>query len=159
MTVHDTLALPNKASKGNGGGREVPLGRELVEALRALQAFMPERGGDDRVVFSERGLGISPNAMAVWFHRLYAELGFKGASSHSGRRTFITRAARRCVEAGGSLRDVQQLAGHSSLNTLYRGLERRQAEADRPDFVNGGPVAGQNRQARVGRAIGRGAHC
>jgi hypothetical protein len=41
---------------------------------------------------------------------LYRDLGFKGASSHSGRRTFITKAARRCIEGGESLRHVQELA-------------------------------------------------
>jgi integrase len=59
----------------------------------------------------------------VWFHRLYADLGFTGASSHSGRRTFITRAAKKIVEAGGSLRDVQELAGHSSLATTQRYIQ------------------------------------
>ncbi len=59
----------------------------------------------------------------MWFHRLYTELGFTGASSHSGRRTFITKAAKRAVKAGGSLRDVQQLAGHSSLATTQRYIE------------------------------------
>ena len=59
----------------------------------------------------------------MWFQRLYQSLGFEGCSSHSGRRTFITRAARKVSEAGGSLRDVQQLAGHRSLATTQRYVE------------------------------------
>ena len=50
-------------------------------------------------------------------------LGFSGASSHSGRRTFITKAAKEIVEAGGSLRDVQELAGHASLATTQRYIQ------------------------------------
>ncbi len=71
------------------------------------------------VVYSERGRhnGMSAESITVWFHRLYGSLGMDGCSSHSGRRTFVTKAARKIVEAGGSLRDVQQLAGHRSLQT------------------------------------------
>jgi integrase/recombinase XerD len=73
-----------KASKSKRGGREVPLCGDLQDALGELQAFIPKRGPEDRVIFSERGVGISRRAIAIWFGRLYAELGFKGASSHSG---------------------------------------------------------------------------
>jgi integrase/recombinase XerD len=61
--------------------------------------------------------------MVNWFARLYKQLGLTGCSSHSGRRTFITRAARRIEKAGGSLRDVQQLAGHRSINMTQRYIE------------------------------------
>ncbi len=58
-----------------------------------------------------------------WFHGLYADLGLNGCSSHSGRRTFITRSARIISKFGGSLRDVQELAGHRALTTTERYIE------------------------------------
>jgi integrase/recombinase XerC len=75
------------------------------------------------VIYSERGGGLTANTVTVWFHTLYHTLGLTGCSSHSGRRTFITRAAKKVVEAGGSLRDVQQLAGHASLSMTQRYIE------------------------------------
>lgn len=120
--VSDALHLTNDASKGEGGGRTVPLNRELRDALIALHADRkPEPR--DRIIHSERDAGMSAVAVQVWFHRLYAGLGFSGASSHSGRRTFITKVAKKIVEAGGSLRDVQEMAGHSSLSTTQRYIQ------------------------------------
>lgn len=75
------------------------------------------------VIYSERSNRMSASSITLWFFHLYRDLGFIGCSSHSGRRTFITKAARNIVQAGGSLRDVQQLAGHSSLNTTQRYIE------------------------------------
>ena len=79
--------------------------------------------GNHCVIVSERGEHLSANSVAHWFKRLFTSLGFDGCSSHSGRRTFITRAARKLSQAGGSLRDVQQLAGHASLQTTQRYVE------------------------------------
>ena len=120
--IADVIAVQNVASKGKNGGREIPVHPDLKAALVALQAHrddlaMPERP----VVHSERGPGVGQQP--VWFHRLYEGLGMDGCSSHSGRRTFVTKAAHKIVEAGGSLRDVQQLAGHTSLATTQRYIE------------------------------------
>ena len=54
----------------------------------------------------------SAAAIVNLFAQWYRLTGLKGCSSHSGRRTFITNAARTISTVGGSLRDVQMLAGH-----------------------------------------------
>jgi integrase len=96
-------------------------GSEWSGAPPYLPACPPMR--NDRPIHSERDAGMSPGAVQVWFHRLYDGLGVHGASSHSGRRTFVTRCAKRIVEAGGSLRHVQELAGHASLATTQRYIQ------------------------------------
>jgi integrase len=118
--VGTALHLTNNARKGENGGRTVPLKKELRQALIELKATRNAPEPSERIVHSECDVGMSANAVIVWFHRLYASLDFAGASSHSGRRTFVTRCAKEIVDAGGSLRDVQELAGHASLQTTQR---------------------------------------
>lgn len=121
--VAETISLENKASKGKRGGRAVPINKALREALQRLHESLEAPASDSPVIRSERGRHsekggrMSPGSIADWFGDLYRNVGFDGCSSHSGRRTFITRAARRISQVGGSLRDVQYLAGHASLST------------------------------------------
>jgi integrase/recombinase XerC len=120
--VGDVLELRDGATKGEKSGRLVPLSAELRAALEALKGD-DTPAADARIIHSERDMGLSSGAITVWFHRLYNRLGLKGASSHSGRRTFVTELAKTIVAHGGSLRDVQQLAGHASLATTQRYIE------------------------------------
>jgi len=114
--VAEVLHVPNRASKGKTGGRTIPLHPDLQGALVTLQTARGDMAAPERpILFSERGGGLSPATVRLWFHRLYTSLKMDGCSSHSGRRTFIPRAARRVSQVGGSLRDVQELAGHASL--------------------------------------------
>ena len=121
--LSDLISLTDKASKGRSG-RSIPLNKELKAALGALKA---ETRKDVRpspyVVTTERGGSTSAVVVVNKFAGWYRALGFVGASSHSGRRTFITNAARRISTVGGSLRDVQLLAGHSALGTTQRYIE------------------------------------
>lgn len=121
--VAEAIALENRAAKGTSG-RLVPMHARLQEALVKLHQVRGEGVRPERaVVFSERGLSMSAASVRLWFHRLYTTLNMTGCSSHSGRRTFITRAARKVSEVGGSVRDVQQLAGHASMQTTQRYIE------------------------------------
>jgi integrase/recombinase XerD len=108
------IELHDSAAK-KGSGRTIPLHPELRRALLLLRRKTSDQGA---VIRSERAgaRGMRPSSVVNWFRRLYRELGLSGCSSHSGRRTFITNAARLVFKAGGSLRDVQQLAGHRSID-------------------------------------------
>ena len=57
------------------------------------------------------------------FQSWYRKLNYIGCSSHSGRRTFITETSKKISLVGGSLRDIQYLSGHSSLQTTQRYIE------------------------------------
>jgi integrase/recombinase XerD len=112
--------LQDSASKGKSG-RAIPLNDELRNALIEYRRTVPHAG--PCVIGTERRLSTSPQAVVNMFQRWYRHLGFVGCSSHSGRRTFITNTARKISMVGGSLRDVQMLAGHSNLRTTQRYIE------------------------------------
>jgi len=124
--VGDHIHLTDMASKGNSG-RSIPLNRDLKQALTTLHQISVERGfphaASRHIISTERCDRSTPQVIVNLFRRWYGEVGLIGCSSHSGRRTFITNAARKISTVGGSLRDVQALAGHKSLNTTQRYIE------------------------------------
>jgi integrase len=116
-----TICLQDSASKGRSG-RMIPLSDEVRDALIEYRKEVLSFAGPF-VISTERALSTSPQAIVNMFQRWYRHLGFVGCSSHSGRRTFITNAARKISTVGGSLRDVQMLAGHTNLRTTQRYID------------------------------------
>jgi len=116
----DEIRLIDKASKGRSGG-VVFISKRLKNALLELAETCQTLKGP--VIVSNRGLGMNTQSVTNWFFALYKKLGFEGCSSHSGRRTAITKWARKISSAGGSMRDVQALARHSSLQMTQRYVE------------------------------------
>ena len=117
--IGTVIELRDQVAKKRGG-RLIPLHADLRDALLSWRSMT---GGAGPVVLSERGRAMTPLSVVIWFARAYRALGLEGCSSHSGRRTFITRAARLVHKAGGSLRDVQLLAGHQSIQTTQRYID------------------------------------
>ena len=128
--INDVIALDNRYTKGTSG-RIIPLNRDLRAALDAwLDKFKRCYRIDDaqplerwNVITTSRSYQTSAQVIVNTMRDWYADLGFVGASSHSGRRTFITNAAKQVFKAGGSLRDVQELAGHKSIAMTQRYIE------------------------------------
>ncbi len=118
--VGTVIELRNKIAK-KGGGRIIPMHPLLTDALRSLKGSQQRPEGP--VVRSERGGHMNPVSVCNAFSNLFRLAGLQGCSSHSGRRTFITKAARAVGRVGGSLRDVQRLAGHADLSTTAIYIE------------------------------------
>jgi len=120
--VSDAINLTDSASKGKSGG-VVWLNKELKTALVDYRKSLKNVDAGDRVIKSERGTAVSAQVIVNMFAIWYRKMGFEGCSSHSGRRTFITNAARKISTVGGSIKDVQMLARHSSLSMTQRYIE------------------------------------
>jgi integrase/recombinase XerD len=58
-------------------------------------------------------LGFNANSLAQTFALIYEGAGLEGASSHSGRRTFLTHLANQ----GIAIHLLKMLAGHRSIST------------------------------------------
>ena len=124
--IGSNIQLTDKASKGRGG-RVIPLNMQLRLKLADLLEQERQHHRFDlttsHVIRTERAEKTSPQAIVNMFASWFEDTGLIGCSSHSGRRTFITNAAKKISSVGGSLRDVQALAGHSSLTVTQRYIE------------------------------------
>lgn len=120
--LSDTIKLTNDAAKGNSG-RIIPINKDLLRCLKDCQQQAKWKQPNNYVIQTERAKHTSAQAIVIMFSQWYERLGYVGCSSHSGRRTFITKASRK-ISLVGSLRDVQILAGHQNLQTTQRYIDQ-----------------------------------
>ena len=125
-TIDDYINLPNSSSKGNSG-RIIPLHKDIKFNLQIM--LMEHKGlfgfdiNKSFIVRTERTPFTTSQSIVNMFQSWYGRLGLIGCSSHSGRRTFITETSKKISLVGGSLRDIQMMVGHSSLQTTQRYIE------------------------------------
>ena len=119
--VRGEIILSAEQTKGNEA-RTVFLNERLRKELDAyIKTAHFSVSQRTKLFYSQKQLidGFSANSLAQYFHFLYKGAGIAGASSHSGRRSFITNLAAQ----GISVRVLASLAGHKSIATTQRYID------------------------------------
>jgi integrase/recombinase XerD len=128
-TVKEEIALSAQQTKGNKA-RTVLVPKKLRDELTC---YLQQRYGISNLLAvtqtdTQRALfptqknptrGFTANTLCQLFHKIYKDSQMYGATSHSGRRTFITKLA----DKGVGVRVLMALAGHKSIATTQRYIE------------------------------------
>lgn len=119
-TFRKLFHLQAKNTKANEA-RAVHINEKLLRELKQYRTVHGEpRTLDDPLIPSQVSrTGFSADSLGQTFGRIYGEAGIVGASSHSGRRWFITKLA----HSGVSPKVIMELAGHKQLTTTQRYIE------------------------------------
>ena len=116
-TVKAHIRLSSSQTKGSEA-RTVLLNATVQEELRVYSRTLT-RTGDAPLFVSKWGKQMSTNSLVQVFGRFYRQAGLSNASSHSGRRTFLTGLAHK----GVNVRVLAALAGHKNISTTQRYIE------------------------------------
>jgi integrase/recombinase XerD len=118
--VREQIRLRSEITKSKEA-RVVFVGDRLVRELQRYRDSMgvgslkPTRP----LLTSQKGDAFTANTMCQLLGGLYRQAAIDGASSHSGRRWFITKLA----HAGISPKVIMVLAGHKHLTTTQRYID------------------------------------
>ena len=112
--IKDEVRLLSRMTK-NQTARTVYVSQRLKEELKRYsnQARCIERTYPFFASQKSPLKGFSANSLAQTFAQIYKSAGIEGASSHSGRRTFLTSLANK----GTAIHILKTLAGHQSITT------------------------------------------
>ncbi len=95
--------------------RTIFINAKLKKELQNYVSHYKPKNAGAKLFYSQKtkSNGYNANTLTQFFHYLYKRAGIYGASSHSGRRTFITNLANK----GISVRLLASLAGHRNIST------------------------------------------
>jgi integrase/recombinase XerD len=126
--ARDTIYLAAAQTKGSDSCT-VLVSKRLRTQLQRYAAAYPKRVQNPAaaLLFSAKGGGFSAQTVVNLFQRLYRLAAVDGASSHSGRRQFVTELADKGVNA----RVVQALARHKHLSTTQRYIDLNESKLRR----------------------------
>jgi integrase/recombinase XerD len=125
-TVRDKFILDRSQTKGRHA-RTVYISRRLRRVLEEYRHIIRHRPAHEPLFRTQQHTAFSANTMCQLFLNIYHACGLTNASSHSGRRTFITRLA----EQGINVRLLAELAGHRHISTTQRYIDVNPAQLAR----------------------------
>ncbi|MEC7159499.1 MAG: site-specific integrase, partial [Bacteroidota bacterium] len=122
-TLKDVVILRSKITKGK---KTITAYFNHPVLRESLEKYLETRHSKriDNVFVSQKGCAFSPNSLAQLMLRHYNRAGLEGCSSHSGRRTALTKL----LKAGVDIVAVSKIAGHSSIATTQRYIHHDQDE-------------------------------
>lgn len=128
-TIKHEIKLTAQQTKGSRSRAVVLSDKVRKELQRYLQwrfdekhliAITYSKTELDKPLFkTQKRDGFTANTLSYHFHMLYRAAGLDGASSHSGRRHFLTSLSKR----GVALRTMMELAGHRQAQTTMRYVD------------------------------------
>ena len=112
-SIKNEIRLKAEQTKGKHG-RTIMVCDKLRKELTTYAQSVKSTDNNKPAIYSQRTReGFNSNTLSQEFKTLYKKAGITGATSHSGRRTFITTLANK----GVGVRVLMSLAGHRSITT------------------------------------------
>jgi len=118
--VRNEIRLDAEQTKGNHA-RVVFVNEKLRKELTKYLTLYAPVNQEQKLFYTQKRMkeGFNANTLTQHFHHLYRAVGIEGASSHSGRRSFITNLASK----GVGVRVLMSLAGHRNIATTQAYID------------------------------------
>jgi integrase/recombinase XerD len=118
--VKNEIMLAAENTKTNEA-RTVFVNEKLRKELQQYAKLLVKANPNNKFFYSQKSKsdGFTANTLTQFFHYLYRRSGIDGASSHSGRRTFITNLASK----GVGVRVLMSLSGHKNISTTQAYID------------------------------------
>ena len=117
--VKSQIVLDATQTKGSESNRVMISSALQKELQKYVDAVIKGKPFNKSFIASQQGKSFSALTIVQLFKRFYIKAGITGASSHSGRRQFITELAENQI----NMRVIQALARHKHMNTTSRYID------------------------------------
>jgi integrase/recombinase XerD len=119
-TIKDSFYLEPEQTKGNDGKHVYMSNPKLRKSLLIYLDWRQQKDiTSTKLFWNQKGGSFTPKTLQMWFQRMYQKNGFEGCSSHSGRRTFITKL----IHKGYDIHSVKTLVNHKNIQTTCLYVE------------------------------------